>query len=55
MAMSGSMDIQLQGSKSIAHITIREHGNVLFRAATRDHLNAQRLCITGLPLTDAAL
>lgn len=47
-AMSGSVAAQLQGLKFMAHITTREYGASLVRAASGDHMNRQRLCRTVL-------
>lgn len=47
--MAESMAMQWQGlvSMSIVHITKREHGASMVRAAARDHVEVQGLCITG--------
>lgn len=47
-AMSESVTMQYQGlvSTSLGHITIREYGDVPVRAAARDDMDVQGLCIT---------
>lgn len=47
--MAESMAMQWQGlvSLSMVHITKREHGASMVRAAARDHVEVQGLCITG--------
>ena len=52
-ARSPSVVLQQQGSVSIsmAHITTREDGMILFSAASRDHVDVQGLCIIGPTVT----
>ena len=48
-AMSRSVTMQRQGS--VTHITAREPGKSLVRAAAEDHMDVQGLCRKGLTLT----
>lgn len=44
MSESRAMELQGSVSTSLAHITIRGHGDILVKATARDHMDVQGLC-----------